>query len=302
MKKSAIQKKIIVRQNEQDWLSFLQDKFIMVSYSDLQLVPNQALLLGYIRGMITTNQKSKRAVMKKMDRFWMKDSMKKMAYLIGVSESTIKDYISILLKKGYINQGNYSNYHDNTNWYSINQHVIDSDFNAYLDKQKEVLKTLELELEIDKEIIESIELMVEFNDCTSQNSPIDSLETTETLLYNIIDTSYNKIEPNIICLNTNDLNEFSNMEEQYAKIKDVEDINIHLEVLKSFNFDKIPTRVKYLFLNRFLDQSIENIKSIDDLTKSYHRLKARLRFHFELSSDDIDYCLRLFDLYYKQTS
>lgn len=300
MKKSDILKKITLKKNEHEWISFFQDKFIMVAYSDLKLVPNQALLLGYIRGMITTNKKSKRAAMKMLDRYWMKDSMKKMAYLIGVSESTIKDYISILLKKQYISQGNFSSYQDNTNWYTINQDKIDSDFKVYLHNQIEDLKTLEQEQEINLTLIESNECKVEFTELSSQKLPIDTVEIAETLLYNNIKSDYNTLESNKNLLESNENYQSENLENEYYKIKDVEDIKIHLSVLKSFNLDKISKSVKLIFLNKYLDQNIENIKSKNDVMENYYKFKVKLQFEFKLDNDDLNYCLRLFDLYFEQ--
>jgi hypothetical protein len=297
MKKSKIQKKIDAKSNEHKWLSFSHDKFIMAKYPDLKLVPNQALLLGYIRGMIEANKK--RPVMKKLDRIWMKDPMKKMAFLIGVSESTIKEYISVLLKKQYILQANLSDDLDNTNWYTINQDKIDDDFKLYLSKQIEDLKTLEQELENELTLTKNDEVMVENSEVNSQKSPIETVENTRTLLYNNLETSYKTIETNKISLKQNDLLKPLNLNEEYFKIKNVEDIEIHLSILKKFNIDEIPMEIKLLFLTKFLEQDLNSIKSNDDVKKIYYRFKRQLEFSFRLNQDDLKFCLRLFELYFE---
>jgi hypothetical protein len=299
MKKSKIQKKMDSKINEQKWLSFFQQKFIMVAYPDLILVPNQALLLGYIRGMITANKN--RTNMKRLGLIWMKDPMKKMAFLTGVSESTIKDYISILLKKQYISRGNLSTEQDNTNWYTINQEKIDDDFKLYLSNQNEDLKTLEKEQEIELKLTESNEVMVETSQVNSQKSPIETAEDTRTLLYNNIESSYKSIESNKINLEEKDLLKPLNINEEYFKIKDIEDIEIHLSILKKFNIDEISKQVKLLFLTKFLQQDLKSIKSNDDVKKIYYRFNAKLKFTFNLNKDEVEFCLRLFDLYIEQS-
>jgi len=201
MKKSKTQKTIDVKNNEHKWLSFFHDKFIMVAYPDLILVPNQALLLGYIRGMMATNNNRKN--MKKNDRVWMKDSMKKMAFLTGISESTVKDYISTLLEKQYIIKGNFSTEQDNTNWYTINQDKIILDFKSYLNKQIEDLKILEQKLKSESDLMESANLMDENHQLHSQKSPSDTVKIAETLLYNNKDSVYDILETDTINLEGN---------------------------------------------------------------------------------------------------
>lgn len=299
MKKSKTQKKMDAKINEHKWLSFFHQKFIMVSYPDLKLVPNQALLLGYIRGMISANKN--RPNMKRFGLIWMKDPMKKMAFLTGVSESTIKDYISILLKKEYILQDNLSTEQDNTNWYTINQEKIDYDFKLYLSKQIEDLKTLEEELENELKLTKKQEFMVEISTENSQNSPIETTENTRTLLYNKLESSYKSIESNKINLEEKDLLKPLNLKEEYLKIKDVEEIQQHITTLNKFKIGDIPKEVKLLFLTKFLDQDLESIKSNDDVKKIYYRFNAKLKFTFNLNKDEVEFCLRLFDLYIEQS-
>ena len=299
MKKSKTQKKMDAKINEHKWLSFFHQKFIMVAYPDLKLVPNQALLLGYIRGMISANKN--RTNMKKFGLIWMKDPMKKMAFLTGVSESTIKDYISILLKKEYILQDNLSTEQDNTNWYTINQEKIDHDFKLYLSNQIEDLKMLEQELEIEQKSKANNEVMVETSQVKSQKSPIETVENTRTLLYKNIESSYKSIESNKINLEEKDLLKPLNINEEYLKIKDVEDIEIHLNYLKKFDINEISKEVKFLFLTKFLNQDLKSIESNDDVKKIYYRFNAKLKFTFNLNKDEVEFCLRLFELYIEQS-
>lgn len=237
MKKSKTQKTIDVKNNEHKWLSFFHDKFIMVAYPDLILVPNQALLLGYIRGMIATNNNRKN--MKKNDRVWMKDSMKKMAFLTGISESTVKDYISTLLEKQYIIKGNFSTEQDNTNWYTINQDKINLDFKSYLNKQIEDLKILEQKLKSESDLMESPNLMVENHELNSQKSPSDTVKIAETLLYNNIDSVYNILETDTINLEENsELKENHLTENEFND--DSKNENLKLDKISCFKeIDKI---------------------------------------------------------------
>lgn len=298
MKKSKTQKTIDVKNNEHKWLSFFHDKFIMVAYSDLILVPNQALLLGYIRGMMATNNKRKN--MKKNDRVWMKDSMKKMAFLTGISESTVKDYISTLLEKQYIIKGNFSTEQDNTNWYTINQDKIILDFKSYLNKQIEDLKILEQKLKSESDLMESANLMDENHQLNSQKSPSDTVEIDETLLYNILENDIIELESNKIALDKNNTSQIENLESQYIEIMDFDDIRIHLSFLMRFEPDRINERIQNMFLNKFLDQEVENIKSKDDLMKNYYRFMAKLNFRLMLNKDESNYCLTIFDSYFKK--
>ena len=104
MKKKSQQKEFLIKKSQLETLQKYEDNFVMVKYSDTKLVPNQAKVLGFIRGMIKNNQKNSK--MKVVNKVWMKETTKRMSFLLGIGESTLKDHIKLLEVKGYIVRAN----------------------------------------------------------------------------------------------------------------------------------------------------------------------------------------------------
>ena len=213
MKKTVKQKEFQTKKSQLQALKFFEDKFVMVKYSDLKLIPNQAQVLGFIRGMIKNNEKNPK--MKADNRVWMKETTQKMAFLLGLGESTLKDHIKKLEGKGYLERDNHSTNLDNTNWYWIDEIRLQNDFKDHLLKLELEVKQLEDEnkefksefekldfndLEDDNNLVYSQNLnLKESNDkhVLGQNSANENTETSSTILYNNIileNRSYNSLE------------------------------------------------------------------------------------------------------------
>ena len=200
MKKTVKQKEFQTKKSQLQALKFFEDKFVMVKYSDLKLIPNQAQVLGFIRGMIKNNEKNPK--MKADNRVWMKETTQKMAFLLGLGESTLKDHIKKLEGKGYLERDNHSTNLDNTNWYWIDEIRLQNDFKDHLLKLELEVKQLEDEnkefksefekldfndLEDDNNLVYSQNLnLKESNNkhVLGQNSANENTETSSTILYN----------------------------------------------------------------------------------------------------------------------
>lgn len=214
MKKTVKQKEFQTKKSQLQALKFFEDKFVMVKYSDLKLIPNQAQVLGFIRGMIKNNEKNPK--MKADNRVWMKETTQKMAFLLGLGESTLKDHIKKLEGKGYLERDNHSTNLDNTNWYWIDEIRLQNDFKDHLLKLELEVKQLEDEnkefksefekldfndLEDDNNLVYSQNLnLKESNNkhVLGQNSANENTETSSTILYNnniiLENRSYNSLE------------------------------------------------------------------------------------------------------------
>lgn len=214
MKKTVKEKQFSVKKSQLEKLKIYEDNFVMVKYSDLQLIPNQAQVLGFIRGMIKNNEKNPK--MNVYNRVWMKETTRKMAFLLGLGESTLKDHIKKLVGKGYLKRDNHSTIVDNTNWYWIDEIRLQNDFKDHLLKLELELKQLEDE---NKEFESEFE-KPDFNDLNDdnnlvysqnsnliksnnkhvlgQNSANENTETSSTIIYNsniiLENESYNSIE------------------------------------------------------------------------------------------------------------
>jgi predicted transcriptional regulator len=154
----------------------------MVKYSDTKLVPKEAKVLGFIRGMIKNNQKNPK--MKVFNKVWMKETTQKIAFLLGMGESTIKDHIKHLVEKGYLQRANLTDGLDNTNWYWIDEIRIDKDYTDYLSKLELELNQLSMMCELDSNLPEVTNSKGENKLRSSQNLANDNLETNSTILYN----------------------------------------------------------------------------------------------------------------------
>lgn len=195
MKKKNLQKEFLVKKAQLETLRKYQENFVMVKYSDTKLVPNQAKVLGFIRGMIKNNQKNPK--MKVFNKVWMKETTKKMAFLLGLGESTVKDHIKHLEEKGYLFRNNLSENLDNTNWYWIDEEKIEKDYKDYLLKLdielNQLCDQLEIESNSPKCIISENDNKVEFSQIlANENSEISS-----TILYNnriLENEEYNIVE------------------------------------------------------------------------------------------------------------
>ena len=197
MKKTIEQKKFIKKKSELEALKFFaNNKFVSVNYADIQLVPLQAKLLGFIRGMILSNQKKPKMHIR--NEIWMKETVQKMAFLLGYGESTLKDHIKTLISKGYLKQGNFSNYHDNTNWYCIDESKLKLDFNNYMNELENEFKLLYDNMKMDHNLALADNLTVENCIEVSQKPDCIKSESDQTLLYNNniipLRTSYNILE------------------------------------------------------------------------------------------------------------
>lgn len=211
MKKTVTKKKFEAKKLQLKTLKFYEDKFVMVKYSDLKLMPNQAKVLGFIRGMIKNNEKKND--MKVSGKLWMKETTKKMAGLLGIGVSTLKDHIKQLVDKGYLKKDNFSNYLDNTNWYWIDEDKLENDYKDYLHKLELEVNQLKIDLEFEDELLDFNDSEADNNLVYSQNSNLqesnnklvlvqnsanENTETSSTILYNsniILENEfYNSIE------------------------------------------------------------------------------------------------------------
>jgi hypothetical protein len=212
MKKTVKEKQFSVKKSQLEKLKIYEDNFVMVKYSDLQLMPNHAKVLGFIRGMIKNNENKPK--MKVHNKVWMKETTLKMAFLLGVGESTLKDHIKQLVDKGYLKRANHSTIIDNTNWYWIDEIRLKKDFKDHLLRLELELKQFEevnedfesespdfINSETDNKQVYSQNLNTKEYDnkqVLSQNSTTENTETSQTILYNsnIIseNVSYNSIE------------------------------------------------------------------------------------------------------------
>jgi len=239
MKKTELQKKITLKKSQCEDLNFFKDKFIMVKYSDIQLVPKQAYILGFIRGMIKNNQKNQR--MKIGEKIWMKETNKRMAFLLGIGESTLKEHLNFLYKKGYVKRDNHSTNLDNTNWYWIDEFKLISDFKNHKEK---------FELEFNHLLSEVVYVQEpsgfdpncgENELLYSQELATDNSEISLTIIYNndrieekIIDNNL-ELENKKFCLKPSVGFEFINTKEfqcEINKIKKLDKITCFNEVNK----------------------------------------------------------------------
>jgi DNA-binding MarR family transcriptional regulator len=182
MKKNDKQKEFLTKQKQLEKLQKYKDFFVMVKYSDTKLVPKEAKVLGFIRGMIKNNKKNPK--MKVLNKVWMKETTQKIAFLLGMGESTIKDHIKHLEEKGYLQRANHTDGLDNTNWYWIDEIRIDRDYTDYLSKLELEVNQLRKICELDSKIPEVTNSKVENKLRSSQNLANENLETSSTILYN----------------------------------------------------------------------------------------------------------------------
>jgi DNA-binding MarR family transcriptional regulator len=204
MKKNDKQKEFLTKQKQLKTLQKYKEFFVMVKYSDTKLVPKQAKVLGFIRGMIKNNQKNPN--MNVFNKVWMKETTKKIAFLLGMGESTIKDHIKHLEEKGYLQRANHTYGLDNTNWYWIDEIRIDKDYTDYLLKLELELNQLSEMCELDSNIPEVTNSKDENKLRYSQNLANENPETSSTILYNN-GRILNSTENNIIELLNNEIEE-----------------------------------------------------------------------------------------------
>jgi len=196
MKKKSQQKEFFIKKSQLETLQKYEDNFVMVKYSDTKLVPNQAKVLGFIRGMIKNNQKNPK--MKVLNKVWMKETTKRMSFLLGIGESTLKDHIKLLEEKGYIVRDNLSVGLDNTNWYWIDENNLQNDYHDYLLKLELEVNELSKVFELDSRLPEFTNSKHENQLVCSQKMAIENPETNSTILYNnsriLENEEYNSIE------------------------------------------------------------------------------------------------------------
>lgn len=203
MKKKSQQKEFLIKKSQLETLQKYEDNFVMVKYSDTKLVPNQAKVLGFIRGMIKNNQKNPK--MKVLNKVWMKETTKRMSFLLGIGESTLKDHIKLLEEKGYIVRDNLSVGLDNTNWYWIDENNLQNDYRDYLLKLELEVNELSKVFELDSRLPEFKDSKHENQLLCSQKMAIENPETNSTILYNSSRILENEVDNVIECIN-NDIN------------------------------------------------------------------------------------------------
>jgi len=203
MKKKSQQKEFLIKKSQLETLQKYEDNFVMVKYSDTKLVPNQAKVLGFIRGMIKNNQKNSK--MKVVNKVWMKETTKRMSFLLGIGESTLKDHIKLLEEKGYIVRANLSIGLDNTNWYWIDENNLQNDYRDYLLKLELEVNELSKVFELDSRLPEFKDSKHENQLLCSQKMAIENPETNSTILYNSNRILENEVDNVIECIN-NDIN------------------------------------------------------------------------------------------------
>ena len=175
MKKKSQKKEFFIKKSQLETLQKYEDNFVMVKYSDTKLVPNQAKVLGFIRGMIKNNQKNPK--MKVLNKVWMKETTKRMSFLLGIGESTLKDHIKLLEEKGYIVRDNLSVGLDNTNWYWIDENNLQNDYHDYLLKLELEVNELSKVFELDSRLPEFTNSKHENQLVCSQKMAIENPET-----------------------------------------------------------------------------------------------------------------------------
>jgi len=203
MKKKSQQKEFLIKKSQLETLQKYEDNFVMVKYSDTKLVPNQAKVLGFIRGMIKNNQKNSK--MKVVNKVWMKETTKRMSFLLGIGESTLKDHIKLLEEKGYLKRANHSVGLDNTNWYWIDENNLQNDYRDYLLKLELEVNELSKVFELDSRLPEFKDSKHENQLLCSQKMAIENPETNSTILYNSSRILENEVDNVIECIN-NDIN------------------------------------------------------------------------------------------------
>jgi DNA-binding MarR family transcriptional regulator len=203
MKKKSQQKEFLIKKSQLETLQKYEDNFVMVKYSDTKLVPNQAKVLGFIRGMIKNNQKNSK--MKVVNKVWMKETTKRMSFLLGIGESTLKDHIKLLEEKGYIVRANLSIGLDNTNWYWIDENNLQNDYRDYLLKLELEVNELSKVFELDSRLPEFKDSKHENQLLCSQKMAIENPETNSTILYNNSRILENEVDNVVECIN-NDIN------------------------------------------------------------------------------------------------
>jgi DNA-binding MarR family transcriptional regulator len=202
MKKKSQQKKFLIKKSQLETLQKYADNFVMVKYSDTKLVPNQAKVLGFIRGMIKNNQKNLK--MKVFNKVWMKETTKRMSFLLGIGESTLKDHIKLLEEKGYLKRANHSVGLDNTNWYWIDENNLQNDYRDYLLKLELEVNELSKVFELDSRLPEFTNSKHENQLVCSQKMAIENPETNSTILYNSSRILENEVD-NIVECSNNDI-------------------------------------------------------------------------------------------------
>jgi DNA-binding MarR family transcriptional regulator len=202
MKKKSQQKEFLIKKSQLETLQKYEDNFVMVKYSDTKLVPNQAKVLGFIRGMIKNNQKNLK--MKVFNKVWMKETTKRMSFLLGIGESTLKDHIKLLEEKGYLKRANHSVGLDNTNWYWIDENNLQNDYRDYLLKLELEVNELSKVFELDSRLPEFTNSKHENQLVCSQKMAIENPETNSTILYNSSRILENEVD-NIVECSNNDI-------------------------------------------------------------------------------------------------
>lgn len=196
MKKKDQQKEFLTKKKQLSTLKNYKNFFVMVKYSDTKLVPKQAKVLGFIRGMIKNNQKNPN--MNIFNKVWMKETTKKISFLLGLGESTVKNHINHLEEKGYLQRANLTDGLDNTNWYWIDENKIEKDYKDYLSLLELELDKLSKMCELDFDISEVANSQDENNLEHSQILANENPETSSTILYNnsriLNNVVYNSIE------------------------------------------------------------------------------------------------------------
>ena len=248
MKKKDQQKEFLTKKSQLETLQKYKEFFVMVKYSDTKLVPKQAKVLGFIRGMTKNNQKNPK--MKVLNKVWMKETTKKIAFLLGMGESTIKDHIKHLEEKGYLQRANHTYGLDNTNWYWIDEIRIDKDYTDYLLKLELELNQLSKMCELDSKIPEVTNSKDENKLRYSQNLANENPETSSTILYNTSRILNNVVYNSIELIN----NEIEEKELDDLDLNKKESIDINKKLDKTYCFNEL----NLLFPTGWHDYLIKN--------------------------------------------
>jgi DNA-binding MarR family transcriptional regulator len=233
MKKNEQQKEFLTKKKQLNTLKNYKEFFVMVKYSDTKLVPKQAKVLGFIRGMIKNNQKKPN--MNVFNKVWMKETTKKMSFLLGIGESTIKDHIKHLEEKGYLQRANHTYGLDNTNWYWIDEIRIDKDYTDYLSKLELELNQLSKMCELDSKIPEVTNSKDENKLRYSQNLANENPETSSTILYNNSRILNNTLNNSIELIN----NEIEEKELDGLELNEKESIDLNNNLDKTYCFNEL---------------------------------------------------------------
>lgn len=277
MKKKDQQKEFLTKKKQLSTLKNYKNFFVMVKYSDTKLVPKQAKVLGFIRGMIKNNQKNPN--MNIFNKVWMKETTKKISFLLGLGESTVKNHINHLEEKGYLQRANLTDGLDNTNWYWIDENKIEKDYKDYLSLLELELDKLSKMCELDFDISEVANSQDENNLEHSQILANENPETSSTILYNnsriLNNVVYNSIE-----LINNEIEE-KELDDLGLDLNEKECIDLDNKLEKSFCFNELNN----IFPNGWFEclanqDEIKFLDKYDNYLEQYSDEELHKIFHF----------------------